>query len=62
MLFRSKARRAVHLHLYHAVRRFLRSRHNVAGRGYREFPEPVVFGELGVVALASCPRAPLRML
>jgi RNA-directed DNA polymerase len=57
----TKARRAVHLHLYHAVRRFLRSRHNVAGRGYRQFPEPVVFGKLGVIRLASCPRTPLRM-
>jgi RNA-directed DNA polymerase len=56
-----KARRDVHLHLYHAVRRFLRRRHHVAGRGYRAFPEPVVFGKLGVLALASCPRAPLRM-
>jgi len=57
----SKARRDVHLHLYHAVRRFLRRRHNVGGRGYRQFPEPVVFGKLGVLALASCSRAPLRM-
>jgi RNA-directed DNA polymerase len=57
----SKARRDVHLHLYHAVRRFLRRRHNVAGSGYRQFPEPVVFGELGVLALTSYSRAPLRM-
>jgi hypothetical protein len=57
----TKARRDVHLHLYHAVRRFLRRRHNVGGRGYRQFPEPVVFGKLGVLALASCSRAPLRM-
>jgi RNA-directed DNA polymerase len=57
----TKARRAVHLHLYHAVRRFLRSRHNVAGRGYRQFPESVVFGDLGVIRLASCLRTPLRM-
>jgi RNA-directed DNA polymerase len=57
----TKARRDVHLHLYHAVRRFLRRRHKVAGRGYRQFPEPVVFGKRGVLALASCSRAPLRM-
>jgi hypothetical protein len=57
----SKARRAVHRHVYHAIRRFLRSRHNVAGRGYRAFSEPVVFGKLGVLPLASCSRAPLRM-
>jgi RNA-directed DNA polymerase len=57
----SKARRDVHLHLYHAVRRFLRRRHNVAGSGYRQFPEPVVFGELGVLALTSYSPAPLRM-
>ena len=56
----TNARRAVHLHLYHAVRRFLRDRHNVAGRGYRQFPESVVFGKLGVIRLASYPRAPLR--
>ena len=36
----SKARHAVKLHLYHAVRRFLRRRHKVAGSGYRQFPMP----------------------
>jgi RNA-directed DNA polymerase len=57
----TKARRDVHLHLYHAVRRFLRRRHNVGSRGYRQFPEPAVFGKFGVLALASCSRTTLRM-
>ena len=52
----SKARHSVHLHLYHAVRRFLRRRHKVAGSGFRQFPESRVFGELGVLALDPTPR------
>jgi RNA-directed DNA polymerase len=52
----SKARRAVHAHLDHAVRRFLRRRHKVAGSGFRQFPSKRVFGELGVVCLDTAPR------
>ena len=52
----SKARRAVHLHLYHTVRRFLRRRHKVAGSGFRQFPLERVFGELGVIPLDTTPR------
>lgn len=50
----TKARHDVQLHLYHSVRRFLRRRHKLAGSGFRRFPMPVVFGELGVLS-------PLRM-
>jgi RNA-directed DNA polymerase len=46
----TKARHDVKLHLYHAVRRFLRRRHKVAGPGYRQFPLTDVFGKLGVLA------------
>jgi len=56
------ARHAVQLHLYHAVRRFLRRRHKLAGSGYRRFPMPVVFGELGVLSPLALSRLPLRML
>jgi RNA-directed DNA polymerase len=56
-----KARHAVQLHLYHAVRRFLRRRHKLAGSGYRRFPMPVVFGELGVLSPLAFSRSPLRM-
>jgi RNA-directed DNA polymerase len=52
----AKARHDVQLHLYHSVRRFLRRRHKVAGPGYRQFPEAVVFGELGVLAVDRLPR------
>jgi hypothetical protein len=46
----TKARHDVKLHLYHAVRRFLRRRHKVAGPGYRQCPLTDVFGKLGVLA------------
>ena len=52
----SKARRAVHAHLDHAVRRFLRRRHKVAGSGFRQFPSKRIFGELGVFCLETAPR------
>ncbi len=52
----SKARRAVHAHLDHAVRRFLCRRHKVAGSGFRQFPSKRVFGELGVFYLDTAPR------
>jgi RNA-directed DNA polymerase len=52
----AKARHAVKLHEYHAVRRFLRRRHKVAGSGYRQFPIQAVFGTLGVLSPESCPR------
>jgi len=56
----TKARHDVTLHLYHTVRRFLRRRHKLAGSGYRRFPMPVVFGELGVVSPLALSRPPLR--
>jgi RNA-directed DNA polymerase len=52
----TKARRAVHRHLYDTVRRFLRRRHKVAGSGFRQFPPERVFGELGVLPLDTPPR------
>ena len=52
----TKARHAVKLHVYHAVRRFLRRRHKVAGDGYRQFPIQDVFGTLGVLSPESCPH------
>ena len=52
----TKARTAVNLHVYHAVRRFLRRRHKVAGPGFRQFPASRVFGELGVLSLERFPR------
>ena len=51
----TKARHDVKLHLYHAVRGFLRRRHKVAGPGYRQFPITDVFGKLGVLAPDLCP-------
>ena len=51
-----KARTAVDLHVYHAVRRFLRRRHKVAGPGYGQFPESRIYGELGVLSLRRLPR------
>jgi RNA-directed DNA polymerase len=57
----TKARHDVALHLYHTVRRFLRRRHKLAGSGYRRFPMPVVFGELGVLSPLTLSRTPLRM-
>ena len=52
----TKARRAVHRHLYHTVRRVLRRRHKIAGSGFRQFPPERVFGELGVLPLDTTPR------
>jgi RNA-directed DNA polymerase len=57
----TKARHDVRLHLYHTVRRFLRRRHKLAGSGYRRFPMPVVFGELGVLSPLPVAGSSLRM-
>ena len=57
----AQARHDVTLHLYHTVRRFLRRRHKLAGPGYRPFPIQDVFGTLGVLSPATCPRRSLRM-
>lgn len=57
----SKARGAVQAYLHDGVRRFLCRRHKVAGPGFRQFPAHRVFGELGVVPLATAPRWGLRM-
>jgi hypothetical protein len=39
--------------VYQTVRRFLRRRHHVAGSGFRPFPAQRVFGELGVLSVAT---------
>ncbi len=52
----AKVRHHVDQHVYDRVRHFLRRRHKVAGRGYRQFPEPLIFGELGVVSLQRLSR------
>lgn len=52
----TKARTAVDLYTYQAVRRFLRRRHKVAGPGFRQFPAHRVYGELGVLSLRRLPR------
>jgi RNA-directed DNA polymerase len=48
---RLQAYRAVDHHVYDRVRHFLRRRHNVKGRGTKQFPYDVVFGTLGVLHL-----------
>ena len=48
---RLQAYRAVDHHVYDRVRHFLRKRHNVKGRGTKQFPYEVVFGTLGVLRL-----------
>jgi len=55
----AKVRSHVDQHVYDRVRHFLRRRHKVAGRGYRQFPEQLVFGELGVVSTQRLSRLPL---
>jgi RNA-directed DNA polymerase len=48
---RLQAYRAVDQHVYDRVRHFLCRRHNVKGRGTKQFPYDVVFGTLGVLHL-----------
>ena len=48
---RLQAYRAVEQHVYDRIRHFLRKRHNVKGRGTKQFPYEVVFGTLGVLRL-----------
>lgn len=52
----AKVRQAVDRHVYDRVRHFLRRRHKVSGRGYRQFPEERVFGELGVLSMRRLSR------
>jgi RNA-directed DNA polymerase len=52
----SKARLIVDSYVEERMRAFLRRRHKVAGRGYRQFPMQAIFGELGVVSLTKLPR------
>jgi RNA-directed DNA polymerase len=52
---RTKARHAMDLHVEGRVRAFLRRRHKVAGRGYRQFPKEKIFGELGVLSMEHLP-------
>jgi RNA-directed DNA polymerase len=51
--WRSKAYRTVNHHVAERVRGFLRRRHKVRGRGYKEFPDQRIHGELGVLRLAA---------
>ncbi len=53
----TKARHEVELHLYHAVRRFLRRRHKIAGSGYRRFPMPRRLWGTGCPVAADSRRA-----
>jgi len=50
---RSKAYRVVDNYVYHAVRHFLRRRHNVPTRGTQRFSAEQVFGPLGVLRLQA---------
>jgi len=52
----TKARHDVDQYVEERARTFLRRRHKVAGRGYRQFPKAMIFGELGVVRLEQLPR------
>jgi RNA-directed DNA polymerase len=52
----TRTRHAVDAYVEDRVRAFLRRRHKVAGRGYRQFPKEAIFGELGVVSLEKLPR------
>lgn len=45
----SKARHDLDRYVEERVRGFLRRRHKVAGRGYRQFPPEKIFGELGIL-------------
>jgi RNA-directed DNA polymerase len=56
---RLMAYRAVDNHVYDRVRRFLRRRHKVQGRGTRRFPANSVFGPLGVLRLRRVHLGPL---
>jgi RNA-directed DNA polymerase len=53
---RGTAYRAVDTYVYDRVRHFLRKRHNVQGRGTRQFSFAVVYGELGVLHLGRASR------
>jgi RNA-directed DNA polymerase len=55
---RSRAYRAVDYHVCDRVRHFLRSRHNVHGRGTRRFHPAMIFGTLGVLPLRRVHIAP----
>jgi RNA-directed DNA polymerase len=53
---RQAAHRAIDAHVHTRVRRFLARRHKLPGRGTRRFSRAVVFGELGVLSLATSIR------
>jgi len=57
---RLQAYRAVDAHVYDRVRNFLVKRHKVQGRGTRQFPHALVFGDLGVLALKRVHLGPRR--
>jgi RNA-directed DNA polymerase len=52
----SKARHDLDCYVEERVRAFLRRRHKVASRGYRQFPKARIFGELGVLSMNQLPR------
>lgn len=49
----TKARHAIDRYVEERVRAFLRRRHKVAGRGYRQFPKADIFGKLGVLSMEN---------
>jgi RNA-directed DNA polymerase len=51
-----KVRTIVDEYVYEAMRNFLRRRHKVSSRGYRQFSEDMVFGQLGVVSAQKLPK------
>jgi RNA-directed DNA polymerase len=51
-----KARTLVDRYLYERTRHFLRRRHKVSSRGTSQFPESIIFGEMGVVSARKLPR------
>jgi RNA-directed DNA polymerase len=53
---RQAAHRAIDAHVHTRVRHFLVRRHKLPGRGTRQFPRAVVFGELGVLSLVASTR------
>jgi RNA-directed DNA polymerase len=49
----TKTRHAIDCYVEDRVRAFLRRRHKVAGRGYRQFPKEDIFGKLGVLSMEN---------
>ncbi len=49
-------RRSADWYVYERVRDFLRRRHKVDGLGSGQFPEQLVHGALGVLAMSKLPK------